>query len=113
LLTLLLIITHSVEQHMLLWTAYGVFSSVGTLTYSLTSCGFPLALSGRATTLLNLLVFLGAFGLQWGMGLLIDLLVLSGHSPVLAHQLAFSGLFVVQAVAYLWLLISKPAPPSV
>ncbi|MEI7612136.1 MAG: MFS transporter [Betaproteobacteria bacterium] len=109
LLTLLLIITQTVEQHVLLWVAYGVFSSVGTLTYSLTSSGFPVALSGRANTLLNFLVFLGAFGLQWGIGLIIDQLLISGHSPALAHQHAFTVLFVVQAAAYLWLLISSRA----
>jgi hypothetical protein len=105
LLTLLLIITQAIEQHYLLWIAYGVFSSFGTLTYSLMSAGFPVALSGRASTTLNLLVFLGAFGLQWGMGVLIDILQASGHSIGIAHRDAFALLFVLQLAAYLWMLI--------
>jgi hypothetical protein len=103
LLTLLLIITQATEHHYLLWIAYGMFSSFGTLTYSVTSAGFPVALSGRANTTLNLLVFLGAFGLQWGMGGLIDTLQASGHSPEIAHRNAFVVLFVLQAAAYAWL----------
>ena len=106
LLTLLLIITQASEQHYWLWIAYGVFSSFSTLAYSLTSAGFPVALSGRANTSFNLMVFFGAFGLQWGMGVVIDLLQMSGLSVAVAHRDTFLLLFVVQAIAYFWLLIS-------
>jgi hypothetical protein len=54
----------------LLWIAYGSFSSFGTLAYSQAAAGFPVALSGRANTAFNLMVFIGAFGVQWGLGLL-------------------------------------------
>ena len=106
LLTLLLIITQALEQNYLLWIAYGVFSSFGTLIYALMSAGFPVALSGRANTTLNLLAFLGAFGLQWGMGGLIDLLQANGHSAVIAHRDAFAVVFVLQLAAYLWMLFA-------
>lgn len=107
LLTLILIITQATDQHFLLWIAYGTFSSVGTLTYSLTAAGFPVTLSGRANTLLNFLVFLGAFGVQWGMGIIIDLLIASGHSTAAAHQQAFFLLLIMQGGAWLWLLFSR------
>ncbi|MFZ4536596.1 MFS transporter [Propionivibrio sp.] len=106
LLTMLLIITQAAEQHYLLWIAYGVFSSFGTLAYPQMSAGFPVALSGRANATFNLMVFIGAFGLQWGMGVLIDLLQASGYSIEIAHRDAFAFLFAVQAAAYAWLLIS-------
>jgi hypothetical protein len=106
LLTLLMIITRVTDQHFMLWTAYGVFSSFGTLSYSLTSAGFPVTLSGRANTILNLMVFLGAFGLQWGMGGLIEGLQARGFSIEIAHRNAFAALFAVQAAAYLWLVFS-------
>ena len=102
--TLLLIISQTVEQHYLLWIAYGAFSSFGTLVYTQTSAGFPVKLSGRANTTLNLLVFLGAFGLQWGMGLIIDLLQSHGYGMAIAHRDAFLFLFTLQALAYLWFL---------
>jgi hypothetical protein len=106
LLSLLLIITQASEHHYLLWIAYGVFSSVGTLAYSLTAVGFPVALSGRANSTLNLMVFLGAFGLQWGMGGVIDLLQASGHSAQIAHRDAFALLFAVQLTTFAWLFVS-------
>ena len=105
LLTLLLIITQAIEQNFLLWIAYGVFSSSGTLVYSQASAGFPMALSGRANSTLNLLVFAGAFGMQWGMGILIDVLQASGYSSGIAHRNAFALLFVLQAASLAWLLV--------
>lgn len=105
LLTLLLIISQAVDQHYLLWVAYGVFSSCGTLAYALMGGGFRVALSGRANSTLNLLVFAGAFGMQWGMGVLIERLEAGGHSAQIAHRDAFAALFMVQAVALLWLIV--------
>ena len=103
LMTLLLIISEAVDQHYLLWIAYGAFSSCGTLAYALTGAGFRVSLSGRANSTLNLLVFASAFGLQWAMGGFIDLLRVSGHSAASAHRDAFVSLFVLQAAACLWL----------
>lgn len=110
LVSLLLIITQASEQHFLLWIAYGVFSSVGTLAYTLTAAGFPVALSGRANSTLNLMVFGGAFGLQWGMGGVIDWLLASGHSAQIAHRDAFLALFVVQLASFAWLFVSGRKP---
>ena len=105
LVTLFLIISETVDQHYLLWIAYGAFSSCGTLAYAQLATCFPLNLSGRASTTLNLLVFVGAFSLQWGMGVLIDLLRDGGFSAAMAHRNAFVALFALQAGACLWLFI--------
>ena len=105
LVTLLLIITQAVEQHYLLWVAYGTFSSCGTLAYTVMAAGFPPGLSGRANTTLNLMAFAGAFSLQWGMGGLIDLLEAGGQSAALAHRNAFVLLFVLQALAVVWMML--------
>jgi predicted MFS family arabinose efflux permease len=102
LFSLLLIITQASEQHYLLWAAYGFFSSAGTLNYAATSAGFSVELLGRVNTLLNLLSFVGAFLLQWGMGILIDALAAAGHSPAAAHVGAFVLLFAVQAASLCW-----------
>ena len=105
LLVTLLIVTQATDKHYLLWIAYGVFSSFGTLSYSQTAAGFPIALAGRANATLNLMVFLGAFSMQWGMGLLIDALLASGYSPEMAHRNAFIMLFTLQTLACIWLWI--------
>ena len=105
LLTLLLIVCEAVDQHYLLWIAYGAFSSCGTLAYALMGGGFRVSLSGRANSTLNLLVFAGAFAMQWGMGGLIDLLQASGDNAASAHRCAFLALLALQAVACLWLFV--------
>ena len=62
------------------------------------------------------MVFLGAFSLQWGMGILIDGLRAAGQGSDLAHRNAFLVLFIIQLAAYLWLLIGgrteKPVKSS-
>jgi len=106
LLTLALIVTQAVEQTYLLWIAYGSFSSFGTLAYSQAAAGFAVALSGRANTAFNLMVFVGAFGVQWGLGLLIDLLQAQGQTAAMAHRNALLSLLGAQLAAYLWFLLA-------
>lgn len=105
LLSLLAIIARVSEHHYLLWAAYGFFSSVSTLNYAATSVGFPVELSGRVNTLLNLLSFVGAFLLQWGMGIVIDALGAAGHSASAAHTGAFVLLFALQAASLGWFFL--------
>lgn len=106
LLTLALIVTQAVEHTHLLWIAYGSFSSFGTLAYSQAAAGFAVALSGRANTAFNLMVFVGAFGVQWGLGLLIDLLQAQGQTAAMAHRNALLALLGAQLAAYLWFLLA-------
>lgn len=108
-LTLILIITRATDMHYLLWGAFGLFSSCGTMVYPLASACFPSGLSGRANTTVNLLSFAGAFGMQWGMGLIIDFLQESGYPVVRAYQGAFMALFCIQSLAWLWLVAGKTA----
>ena len=104
---LTLIVTEAVAQTRLLWIAYGSFASFGTLVYSQTAAGFPVELSGRVNTALNLMVFLGAFGVQWGLGVLIDLLQAHGQSVPLAYRSAFLALLTSQVAAYAWFLLAS------
>ncbi len=106
LLTLALIVTQAVAHTYLLWIAYGSFSSFGTLAYSQAAAGFAVALSGRANTAFNLMVFVGAFGVQWGLGLLIDLLQAQGQTAAMAHRNALLALLGAQLAAYLWFLLA-------
>lgn len=102
LLALALIVGEATRQTHWLWIAYGVFSCFGTLIYSQTAAGFPPALSGRATTSVNLLVFSGAFVIQWGLGLSIELMQELGLSVATAHRSAFFGLLCLQTTAFVW-----------
>ena len=88
----------------LLWPVLGACFSLSNVSYSLVAQAFPSALSGRANTALNLLVFAGAFGLQWGIGILVDALQAHGWAGDAAFRGAFFTLLGGQFLALLWML---------
>jgi hypothetical protein len=90
---------------LLLWAGFALFVSTSTLAYALLAAQFPPALSGRVTTALNLLAFVGAFGLQWGIGLVVDALLAFGLDTAAAYRAAFGVMFLMQAAAYAWFVV--------
>ena len=91
----------------LLWPLLGICFSLSNVSYSLVAQAFPPALSGRANTALNLLVFAGAFGLQWGIGGLVDTLQAAGWASDAAFRAAFFTLLGGQLVALGWMFFSR------
>ncbi len=89
----------------LLWPMLGVCFSLSNISYTLVAQAFPANLSGRANTALNLLVFAGAFGLQWGIGGLVDTLQADGWASDAAYRAAFLALLGGQAAALAWFLL--------
>lgn len=88
----------------LLWLVYTFFASSGVLIYAVLSQSFPPELAGRVNTSLNLLVFINAFLMQWGVGVVIDYFSTSGddsYSPQ-GYQVAFAIALAVQVVAMVW-----------
>ena len=78
-----------------------MFTLVGTITgieYALVAQSMPASLTGRASTCLNLLIFLGAFVVQAGFGQVLCLFApnAAGQYPGLAYQVAFAVLVLVQ-----------------
>ena len=90
-----------------LWPLLGACFSLSNIAYSLNAQAFPSHLSGRANTALNLLVFAGAFGLQWGIGILVDALQANGWQVASAYSVAFYGLLGAQLLSLLWFLLSR------
>lgn len=90
----------------LLWPVLGICFSLSNISYSLVAQAFPSNLSGRANTALNLLVFAGAFGLQWGIGGLVDSLQAAGWAADAAFRATFFTLLGGQLLALGWLLLS-------
>lgn len=88
----------------LLWPILGACFSLSNVSYSLVAQAFPTALSGRANTALNLLVFAGAFGLQWGIGVFVDALQAQGWASEAAFRAAFFTLLGGQLLALLWMV---------
>ena len=91
----------------LLWPLLGACFSLSNIAYSLVAQAFPPALSGRVNTALNLLVFAGAFGLQWGLGILVDLLQSAFWTAEAAYRAAFLALLAGQATAFVWQVASR------
>lgn len=92
----------------LLWILFGFFGTSGILTYSALSYSFPMELSGRVTTGLNLLVFIGAFSFQWAIGAIINLWEVSdiGQYHPSGYQAGFLLLLVLQVLSLVWTLFS-------
>jgi len=86
--------------------ALSLFAQVTPLVYAVLSKQVPLELSGRTTSTLNFLVFMGAFVVQWGTGLVINLWpVEAGRYAVAGYATAFWACFSLVLAAYvsLWM----------
>jgi sugar phosphate permease len=112
LLVQVLIIAWHAPAAWVLWPLLAVFSTMASLVQSHVGLTFPARMAGRANTAYNLLLFIGAFVVQWGIGLLID--VIKGHGLPIdsAMRLAFVPMVVVQALV-LGLFVRNRAQVSV
>jgi predicted MFS family arabinose efflux permease len=106
-----------IHQPTALWMLFGFFGTSSVLPYAALSQSFPLHLSGRVNTALNLLVFVAAFAAQWGMGAIIGrwpATVAGGYDP-LGYRAAFGTMLIIIAVTMIWFfaagLFSSKARP--
>lgn len=90
-----------------MWVLFGFFCASFNLIYAAHASYYPAQLSGRANTCLNLTVFLGGFGLQWGFGGVVDLAQAHGFARAEALQIAWGGLLVLQVASIIWFMLSK------
>jgi predicted MFS family arabinose efflux permease len=92
-----------------LWILFGYFGSTGIIPYAVLSQSFPVHLSGRVSTALNLLVFVAAFAAQWGVGAIINMWPVTaggGYAPP-GYQASFAMLLMLQLMAVLWFTIAS------
>jgi MFS family permease len=87
-----------------LWIAFGIVITVTTLAQTHVSLAFPPALVGRANSAFNLTLFIGAFSVQWGIGLLVDWFASWGWSIASSMRMAVACYLLVQLYA-LWMFI--------
>jgi predicted MFS family arabinose efflux permease len=92
-----------------LWPLLAFVYPLCNIAYAILARSLPLALSGRANTALNLAAFVGAFGLQWGMGIVVDALRAIGWSADGAYRATFALLLVLQAAAAAWMFVAGTA----
>jgi predicted MFS family arabinose efflux permease len=68
---------------------------------------FPASLAGRALSAYNLVIFVGVFVVQWGIGLLVDAFRGAGWAEVSAFRAAFTVFLVTSVLSYAWFLWSR------
>lgn len=92
----------------LLWVLFGFFGTTGILPYAVLAGMFPGQLSGRASTALNLMVFVAAFSAQWAVGWMVGLYGVSAgdtYQPA-GYRLGFGVMLGLQLLALLWFWIA-------
>ena len=88
-----------------LLTTYILTSIVLTLAQPAVALSFPTYLSGKAFTSFNLLIFVGTFIMQWGIGLIIDLAQAFGKSEIVSFQISFFIYFLICIFSYLYFIL--------
>lgn len=85
-----------------LWWALGLGSATGAQMYGVVAGLFPLHLTGRVTTSINLMAFVGAFAVQWGLGGLLDSLrAATGMGMDASLRIAFMILLGAQVLGFI------------
>lgn len=86
------------------WAMWCVACTFISLSQPAVAQAFPAAAAGRALSAFNLVIFLGVFCVQWGIGLTIDALSGLGWPRAIAYQTAF-GLFAIASIlSYAWFI---------
>jgi MFS family permease len=86
------------------WTLFCLASSFVSLAQPSVGMAFPSALAGRALSAYNLVIFLGIFVVQWGVGLLIDAFKAAGWTEVDSFRGAMAVFLVTSVLSWLWFL---------
>jgi len=109
---LVLVVAVALGRHATAWV-WGLFCvtcTVVSLSQPAIGQAFPPALAGRALSAYNLLIFVGVFLLQWGIGLAVDAFRAIGWGAESSFQGSFALWGVCCAVSYLWFLRRAERP---
>lgn len=86
------------------WAAWCVACTFVTPSQPAIGQAFPAHLAGRALSAFNLLIFVGVFAIQWGVGLVVDYALQSGSTTGQAFRSAFTVFWLLSLASYLWYL---------
>ena len=87
------------------WALFIVSAIFLSLIQPAVGMAFSLSNAGKALTSYNLLIFIGAFFLQWIIGLIIDLGLILDLSEIASFQLAMSFVLIMSLLSYLYFLL--------
>ena len=106
-LSLLIIIISGENAGALHFTLYILTSIVLTLTQPAVALSFPTSLAGKSLTSFNLLIFVGTFIMQWGIGLVIDFSKFLGREEIQSFQISFTVYLVICILSYLYFIMKN------
>ena len=86
------------------WAVFIVSSVFLSLTQPAVGMAFSLSNAGKALTSFNLLLFIGAFFMQWIIGLIIDAGMSLNFSEINAFRLAMSFVLITSLFSYLFFI---------
>ena len=87
----------------LVWGLFAFFGMSSTLYFAVLARSFPVEISGRVNTALNMLIFTSAFLLQWLIGAVLEGLVQGGYAAATAHAVVLSSILCAEVAALIWL----------
>ncbi len=91
-----------------LWTLFCMSSTFVSLSQPAVAMAFDTAMAGRALSAFNLVIFMGVFVVQWGVGLLVDGFKSMGCSEIASFQSAMSVFLLCCIASYTYFLAVKP-----
>ena len=106
-LSLLIIIISGENAGTIHFTIYILTSIVLTLTQPAVALSFPTNLAGKSLTSFNLLIFVGTFIMQWGIGLVIDLSRYLKNDETQSFQISFTVYLIICIFSYLYFLMKN------
>jgi hypothetical protein len=101
------IVVAGVDAGALSWALFCISSSFVSLAQPAVGMAFPSALAGRALSAYNLVLFLGVFVVQWGMGLMIDGFQAAGYAEPIAFRAAMAVFLFSCLASYVYFLKHK------
>ena len=106
-LVLLSIVILGSKVGVFLLTLYILTSIVLSLSQPAVALSFPKHLAGKSLTSFNLIIFLGTFVTQWGIGLIIDLSQSFGKSEIASFQISFFVYLLCCIFSYLYFILKN------
>ena len=101
---LMLIIYLGPKAGFIHWALFIVSSIFLSLTQPAVGMAFSLSNAGKALTSFNLLIFIGAFFIQWIIGLIIDAGIAFNLSEIDSFKLAMTFVLITSLLSYLFFL---------
>ncbi len=111
LLVLFIIILLGPQAGAFHWGIYILSTIFLSLTQPAVALAFPTHLAGKAFTSFNLVLFIGIFTVQWGIGLIIDLVQTLGFSEIVGFQISFFIFLISSIFSYIYFILCNNKNP--